>query len=153
MRLHLSRQLFVIGCGSDHRDILKVLGSRTKHRGAAYVDVLHQLSKGRAGLTCGFFEGIQIYHHHVDGFDTLLCHRRPVFNAVANMKNAPVYLGVQGFHPAIEHFRETGEVGNIAHFESDITQDPRCASGRNQLHVHTAQLAGEIYQASLIGNA
>ena len=62
-------------------------------------------------------------------------------------------LGMQRLHSAIQHLGEAGEVGNIAYCKPGVAQGPSRASGRNQLHVHTGQLTGEIYQAGLICNA
>ena len=108
--------------------------------------------KDDAGLARGLFKGVKIHHHHVDGFDSLFGHGRQVFDAVPQMQNAPVDLGMQGFYPAIQHFREAGEVGNIAYRKPGLAQGTRRTSGRNQFHVHARQLAGEIYQASLVRN-
>ncbi len=58
-------------------------------------------------------------------------------------------LGMQRLHPAIQHLREAGEVGNIAYREPGIAQGPRRTAGRNQFHVHAGQLPGEIDQAVL----
>ncbi len=71
---------------------------------------------------------------------------------LAQVQDAAVDLGMQRFHPAIQHLREAGEVGNIAYREPGLAQGPRRTSGRNQFHVHAGQLAGEIDQASLIRN-
>ena len=151
--LHLSRQCFVVGGRGDHGHVFEVLGRRSQHGRPADVDVLHQLTEGDARLAGGLLEGIKIHHHHVDGFDSLRRHSRPVFLAVPHVQDAPMDLGMQRLYPAIQHLGEAGKVGNIAHRKPGFAQGPSRAAGRNQLHVHGGQLAGEIYQACLIRNA
>jgi hypothetical protein len=68
------------------------------------------------------------------------------------VQDAPVDTGVQRLHAAIQHLREAGEIGNIAYHKPGIPQGPRRTAGRDKLHVHAAQLPGEIGQARLIRN-
>ena len=109
------------------------------------------VSAGRSRLACGFFEGIKVYYDHVDGFDAL--GRQAAWcSTLSGSKECPRALWGAGSSPCDRAFLEDGEIGNIAHLEPDVAQSPRSASGRNQFHVHTAQLE-QNYQASLIGNA
>src|SRR5690606_21689960 len=103
-------QHLAIVVGVDHDgNILVVLGGGADPGRAADSDVLDRLGQGAARLGHGCGEGIEVDHHHVDRLDTVLSHDRAV--QIAATENAAMDLRVQGFHPAIHHFREAGVVG------------------------------------------
>jgi hypothetical protein len=147
---HLGRNCFVVRRRSDHGHVFEVFSCRPQHGGPTDVDVLHQFAERDARLPRRLFESVKIDHHHVDGFDVVFGHGRQVLDATPQMQNAPMYLGMQGFYPAIQHLWKTGKVGNIPDSKPGVAQGTRGTAGRNQFHVQARQLAGEIYQASLV---
>jgi hypothetical protein len=60
------------------------------------------------------------------------------------MKDASVNLGVQRLDAAVEHFRESGQLGNIFHRDSGVAQEFGRASGRNQFDAESGEFAGKI---------
>ncbi len=96
---------------------MKILGCGANHGWSADVDVLDQFFKGDAGFGGGFFEGVKIYDHHVDGGDAVLSNGAAMGGVVAAMQNAAVDFGMQRLDAAVEHFGESGELGDV--FDGD----------------------------------
>ena len=93
-----------------------------------------------ASVTPGFrdrgFERIKIHDDEIDRLDPMfLCGGFVLFFS-AQIKQAAMHFRVQRFDPALEHFRETGEVGNVADFDSFLTEEARGAAGGNDFHAH-----------------
>jgi len=55
--------------------------------------------------------------------------RRHVLGPLAPRQQAAVHRGVQGFHAAVEHFGETGELGDFGHGQAVLGQQARGAAG------------------------
>ena len=72
---------------------------------------------------------------------------------VAAMQNAAMDFGMQRLDAPIQHFRESGELGNIFHGDAGVAQQLGSASGRNQFDAESGELAGKIHQPGFIGNA
>src|SRR5580700_9364751 len=90
---------------------MKILGGGTDHRRSADVDVLDQLFDRDARPGCGFFEGVEIDHDHVDRPDAVLGYGCDVRGNLAAMQDAAVHLGMQRLNAAIKHFRKSSQLG------------------------------------------
>ena len=112
----------IVGRRRDDGDIVKILGGGADHGGSADVDVLDQLLERHAGLGGGFFEGVEIDHDHVDGLDAVLGDGGDVRGILAAMQDAAVHLGMQRLDPAVEHFREAGEFGDVFDRDAGVAQ-------------------------------
>ena len=137
----------------DDRDIVKILGGGADHGGSADIDVFDQLFEGHTGLGGGFFEGVEIDHDHVDGLDAVLGYGGGVRGKVAAVENASVNFGMQRLDAAIEHFGEAGEIGDVLDGNAGVAQEFGGASGGDEFDVECGELAGEIDQSGLIGDA
>ena len=109
-----------------------------------------------ASLTPGFAivasKRIEIHHHQVDRLDAVRPRRGFVLLVPAQVEQRAVHLRVQRLHPAIEHFRESGEVGNVARLDSCLPQQARRAAGGNDFDALFLELAREIGHAGFVGN-
>ncbi len=141
---HLLGNRAVIGGRSDDRDILKILRRRTDHRRPTNIDVFNQLFKVRARLGRSFLKGVQVNHHHVDGRDAMLGNRRQVPAIFPAMQYAPVHLRMQRLDAPVQHFRESGQLGDVLYGDAGIPQQLCRASGRNQFHAKGNKFAGEL---------
>ena len=59
---------------------------------------------------------------------------------------------VQGLDPAIHHFREAGDLGDIANSQSRVTQCLGRAAGGQKFDMVGGQGGGQFKQAGLVGN-
>ena len=121
------------------------------HGGAADIDVLYGVFQGAIGLRNGRLEGVQVDHHHVDGLDAVVGHHRVVLAAAG--ENAAVHFRVQGFDPAVHHFREACVVGHFGHLQAAVLQQAIGAAGGQQVDPHVQQRLGEFDDAGLVRNA
>ena len=144
---------FVVGGRGDDGDILKVFGRRANHGGSANVDVLDELLEVHAGLAGGLFKGVEIDHQHINGLDAMFTDGSDVRGIGAHVQNASVNLGVESFDAAVEHFGEAGEVADIAHGETGVTQHSGGASGGDQFNTLSGEPPGKFDQACFVGNA
>ena len=140
----------VAGVGDD-ADMGVVLGRRAHHGGAADIDVLDGVLEAAVGPGHGLFERVEVDHHQIDGANVVIRHHRIVLAAPA--EDAAMHLGVQGFHPAVHHFREAGVVGHFAHRDAGFLDGAESAAGGQQLHPPVGEGAGEIDDAGFIGDA
>ncbi len=72
---------------------------------------------------------------------------------VSSMENASVHLRMQSFHPAIQHLRESGQIGDVFDANTRIAQQLRRATCGDQFYSHAGELLGKFDQTSLVGNA
>ena len=110
-------------------------------------------SKAHSRLGRGFFEGIKIHDHHVDGLNAVLCTAATCFGIFAAMQDAAVNFRMQSLDASVEHFGEAGEVGDVFHGDAGIAQEFGGASGGDEFDVQTGELAGEIDESGLVGDA
>ena len=110
-------------------------------------------SKAHAGLGGGLLEGVEIYHHHVDGLDAMLGNSRAMSGILAAMQNAAVHFGMERLHSSVQHFGKAGQFGNVLHRDAGVAQQFGGAPGGDQFHSQPGKLAGEVGQAGLVGNA
>src|SRR5215469_3397084 len=59
---------------------------------------------------------------------------------------------MQGLDAAVHHFRKAGELADVEHFQSGVTESLARAAGRNQLNVEGGENARKIDHAGLIGH-
>ena len=71
----------------------------------------------------------------------------------AAMKNAAVNFGMQRLHAAVEHFGESGEVGDVFDRDAGVAQQLGGAAGGDEFDAEGGKFAGEIDQAGFIGDA
>ena len=126
------RNRWIVGWRSDHSNVVKILGSGADHGRSADVDVFDQLLECHAGLRSGFFEGVEIHHDHIYRLDAMLGNGCDVRGILAPMQDAAVNFGMQRLHPAIEHFGEAGEIGNIFDGNAGIAQELSGASSGDE---------------------
>jgi hypothetical protein len=105
------------------------------------------------GLGGGLFELIQVHHHHVDGANGVFGQGGAVRGHRAARQDAGRHARVNGLHPAIEHFGETGDFADILDGEAGVAQQPRGATGGDQFPAELAEAAGEIRQSGFICDA
>ncbi len=103
----LKRGSIILGI-TEHGDVAKVLGCRTDQAGATDVDVLDYLT-----MTCVFLhphigKRIEVYHHNVNMINAVFFQTAQVSLVIPVCQDGSVDLWMQGFHSAIEDFRETG---------------------------------------------
>jgi hypothetical protein len=60
---------------------------------------------------------------------------------------------MQRLDAAVEHFGEAGEFGNVFDGDAGVAQQLGGASGGDEFDAERGQLAGEIGQAGLVGDA
>ena len=143
----------VVRGGSHDGDIVEILGRGTDHGRAADIDVLDQFVEGNAGLGCGFLEGVEIHDDHVDGSDAVFGDSGYVLRIFAPMQDAAVNFGVQRLDAAVQHFREAGEFGDVFDGDAGIAQEFGGAAGGDEFDAEGGELAGELDQSGLVGDA
>jgi hypothetical protein len=129
-----------------------ILGGGTDRGRAADVDVFDQVFQACIGSGGGLFETVEVDHHHVDGRDGMLGESALVPGISADGENAAVNFGVQGFHAAIEHLREAGDIGNIPDGDSGLANEARGAAGGDEFGAQPGQSAGKIENSRFIGD-
>ena len=60
---------------------------------------------------------------------------------------------MQRLDAAIEHFRESGEFGDVFDGDAGIAQQLGRASGGDEFDAEAGELAREVYEAGLVGDA
>src|SRR5690554_31536 len=141
----------VVGSVDYDGDIVVVLGRSTDHGGAADVDVLNGGGQIAIRIGHGVFKRVQVHHHHVDGVNAVLAHDGIIGTATA--QNATVDLRVQGFYPAVHHFRETGVVGHFSDRYVVFLEQAECAASGEQLNAAFSQGTAKIDDAGFITHA
>jgi len=98
----------VVGDAGDDGYVFEVFCGGADHGGAADVDVFNEMAEGYAGLGGGLFKGIEVDYDHVDGLDVVRGDGGFMVGVAADIEQASVDEGVEGFDSAVEHFREAG---------------------------------------------
>ncbi len=143
----------IVSWGSDDGDIVKILGGGADHGWSADVDVLDQLFKSHAWLGGSLLERVEIHHDHVDRLDAVLGDGTDVRRNLAAMQNASMNFRMQRLDPAVEHFREAGEFGDVFNGDAGIAQQLGRASGGDEFDAEAGELAREVDEAGLVGDA
>ena len=97
----------------------------------------------------GGLERIEIHHHQLEGEDAVFGQRLHVFGIVVAAEDAAVDLRMQGFQPAVHHFREAGVLGNVADRNALAFQVFAGAAGAEDFHAGGGQSPGETGQAQV----
>jgi hypothetical protein len=135
--------------GGD-RDAGVVFRGGSQHRGAADVDVLDDLVHRAVRIRRHRFERIQVQYQQIDRTDAVFGHHR-VVDAGAPEQTA-VDQRMQRFHAAVHHFREAGEVADIAHLQAGVADDFGGAAGGQQFDVARGERTREVEQTGLVGH-
>ncbi len=150
-RAQLSHHHGVVGRVGEHGNMVIVLGARAHHGRAADVDVFNGFIE-RVRLGHGGLEGIEIDAEDVDRRQVVRIGLRHVLGQVASRQQAGMHLGMQGLHPAVEHFRKAGVIGHLGHGQTGALQHLGGAAGGQQAHAQGVQIAGEVEHAGFVGN-
>ena len=130
-----------------------VLGGGAEEGGAADVDVLEGVLEGHAGLGDGGLEGVEVDGDEVDGLQAAEGELGGVVGEVAAGEDAGVDGGVEGFHPAVEHLGEAGEVGDLLDGEAGVGEDAVGRAGADEVHAEVVEGAGKLGRAGLVVDA
>ena len=149
---HVLEHDFVIRRIDDHGDRFVILRRAADHGGPADVDILDRFGQGDVRLGDRFLERIKIHHHQIDRLEPALLRFGDVPWIVALIEQAAVHARVQGFDPALQHFRKRGETGNVAHRNFFFPKQFRRAAGGNDIDALTLQGARKIGDAGLVRN-
>ena len=82
----------------------------------------------------------------------MLGERQGVIGVGANGENAAVNLGVEGLEPAVEHFGEARNFGNVSDGQSGLAQKPRRAAGGDDFRAERNQRAGKLNDSFFISD-
>ena len=80
----------------------------------------------------------------------MLGHDRIVHAGAA--QQAAMHLRVQRLDAAVHHFRESRDLGDIAHGQAGVTQCLGGTARGQQFHAMARQRVGQVEQAGLVGN-
>ncbi len=116
MSLHFIDNRSIISGIDDNRDCGVVLCRRTQHGWAADIDIFNCIGKTAVRFGYGFHKRVEIDDYHINLFDIVLFHLGDMFRQVAAAQETAMNLRMQGFYPAVEHFREAGVVGDLNYF-------------------------------------
>ena len=137
------------GVGKDGH-IFPVFSRAAHHSRAADVNVFNGLFQRTTGPRNGGFEGVKVHHQQVDGVNAMGCQRLHVCRHIAPCQQAAVYLGVQGLHAAIEHFRKARHLGYFSHRQAMLGQQLGGAAGRKQAYALRVQRARQVKHTGFI---
>ncbi len=119
----------IVGRGGDDGYVFKVFRRGADHGRAANVDVLDDLGGADVGLERGLLEGVEVDDDEVDGLDAVGIDGGDVFGVLADVEDATMDPGVQGFDSSVEHLGETGELRDVADSEPGLAKGAGCAAG------------------------
>ena len=115
-----------------------VLGRRPHHGRSANVDVLYGHFFGAIRPSHGFGKRIKINHHQIDRGDVVITHGIAVYGPTA--EDAAMNFRMQGFYPAVHHFRETGMFRHLGDRNARFGERPIGAAGGKNLYTSRRQL-------------
>ena len=127
-----------------------VLGGGADHGRSADVDVLDAFLE-RGALRDGRLERIEVHHQQIDRLDAVLLHRSGVLFVGADRQQPAMHFRMQRLDPAIHHFGEAGQLGDVDHLQPGIFQRLGRAAGRNEFDAVAGKRLGEIHQSGLVG--
>ena len=122
----------IVGCRSNHRHVLVILGRGADHRRAADIDVLDDLFEVRILARSHLFKFVQVHHDHIDGGNIMRGERCHVLRLRPHGEHAAGHSRMDRLHAAVEHFREARQFGDILHGQPGILQRARRSSGGDQ---------------------
>ena len=115
-------------------------------------DVFDQLCRSQLFFGRRGFEGVQIHHHQVDRHNSMSSNRFAVIRSLAAIKKAAMDLGVQRLHATPQHLRPAGQLGNVAHRHSGVTQELRGAARGNDFNTQRHERARELRNTRFVVN-
>src|SRR5262245_38752749 len=136
----------------DDEDVAKILRGRPYERGPANVDLFDQRLEQCRRIRGGFAKRVQVDGDDVDQADAVARERLEMVGAIAPREDAAVQRRVQRLHPAVHHFREAGDVGDVRHRETGIGQRPRRTAGGHQLESAGGEAAPQVDDPCLVRN-
>ncbi|MNN22236.1 hypothetical protein D3C81_1355870 [compost metagenome] len=148
--VEFGQQRVVLVRAGGHGHAGEILGGAAQHCRAADIDVLNRIGQRAVGLGGDRLERIQVQHQQVDRRDAVLRHHRIIGTGAA--QQAAMDHRVQGLDPAIHHFRETGDVGDILHRQAGVADGLGGTAGGQQLDIAGGQGTGQFDQTGLVGN-
>ena len=140
------------GVGNDG-DVFPVFRGGAHHGRAADVDVFNRVFQRAVWFGDGGGEGVKVDANEVDVADAVLFHLGDVFAQIAPPQNTAVDFRMQRFHAAVEHFGETGVVGDFNHGNARIGKQLRRAAGGEDFDTEFVQGLGKFDCACLVGQA
>jgi hypothetical protein len=133
----------------DHRDRRVVLGSCSHHRGPADVDLLDDIIGSRP-TSHGLAERIQVRDEQVEAGDTQFFELAEVVLLAGVGEQAGVHLGMQGLDPAVQTFREAGQLLDRGDRDAGFGEHGGRRAGRDDLDTDGRQPPAELDQAGLV---
>ena len=131
-------------------DETMILGRTSNHARAADVDLFDRFIKSNVRFSDGLFERVEVDTDQIDGLDIVLGHGADMLWIVAKCKQAAVDFWVEGFDPAIHHFRERGDLLDGSDLQPGVCEQARGATGGDQLDIKFCQALGEIDQLGFV---
>ncbi len=141
----------VVGRIDHNCNIGMVFCGGADHGRATNVDVFDRGLQIAIRLGDGLFEGVKIDDDHVDRSDSVCCHHRVIDSAAA--QDAAVHFWMQGFHPAVHHFRKTRVIRYFGDGYIMFGQQFRGTAGGEQFDSQAVQAAAKLENAGFIGDA
>lgn len=128
-----------------------ILGRGADHRRPADVDIFDAFDE-----ICTFlhrrFERIEIDHQKIDRCDAMRLHGAFMLGIASDREQSPMHLRMQGFDPAVHHFRKAGQVGNVCYLQPRRGNRLGGAAGGDELDAVGGEGAGKFDQSGLVGN-
>ena len=138
VQIQFGQQRAIVGWVHHNRNIGMVFRRRPDHCRATDINVFdHGVVIGPFGQH--ILERIQVDHQQVDLVDVVVFHRGQMCGVVAHRQQPAMHARVQGFHPAIHHFRKSGHIRHIAHPQASGAQFLRRSAGGQQLNAAFGQ--------------
>ena len=128
-----------------------VLGRSPDHRRASDVDILDCLLVGAVGPGHGRGKWVEIHCEQIDGLDAVLAH--DLFIHSAAPEKSAVDLRMKGFDAASHDFGKAGVLGDFLDGNTVTNQEVGRTSGGEQLDAALLQLARELDDPGLVGDA
>src|SRR4029077_13523275 len=139
--------------GSPPRqDMIVVLRRSPQQRHAADVDRFDGVGMTGAGRD-GLDERVEVDDDQIDQFQLAIGKFLEVARFVAARQDARMDVGMQRFHPAIQHLRKPGEFLQRVHGNPGLAQGSLGAAGGVHRHAQVVEAAREIAKSGFIGDA
>src|SRR5690606_33049567 len=151
VRLQVVQHRRVVVGVHHNTHVRAVLGGRADHGGATDVDVFNRQWPVGIRLGHGGGERIQIHHHQINGVDAVFSHHIIVLTTTTQYTT--VNFRVQGFYPAIHHFREAGVVRHFYGGNLIVDQQLISTAGGQDFHAGGVQSLGEVDDTGFVGHA
>lgn len=150
--LHLFQHRAVISGIAQHQNILVVLRCRPQKRHAADVDVLDQLVVIQRFSLEHFLKRIEIDRDQIKGGDAVGFHGIGVLGFVGKPQQPAENFGVEGFHAAVQDFRETGQRRHLGDIHLRLAERGGGAARGDDLGLEIDQPVGQINHPGFIGD-